>query len=113
VGDLDEWLARFVAAGFVVDPGSAWVGVTTCAGRPGCASALADVRGDAEQVMPAVAAGRPVHWAGCERRCGRPRGALDVVATGNGYAVDGTRVDGLGDGTGLAGAIDGARRVAR
>jgi precorrin-3B synthase len=113
-GDAAEWLARFVAAGFVVDPGSAWVGVTACAGRPGCASALADVRGDAARVMPKVAAGRSVHWAGCARRCGRPPDAVDVVATGNGYVVDGAAVDGTGDGAaGLAGAIDGARRAAR
>ncbi|MEV6867098.1 precorrin-3B synthase [Streptosporangium subroseum] len=31
----------------------------------------------------------PVHWAGCERRCGRPRGRVaDVVATGDGYRLD-------------------------
>ncbi|GII01467.1 precorrin-3B synthase [Planobispora takensis] len=31
----------------------------------------------------------PVHWAGCERRCGRPRGrVVEVVATGDGYRVD-------------------------
>jgi precorrin-3B synthase len=31
----------------------------------------------------------PVHWAGCERRCGRPRGRVaDVIATGDGYRLD-------------------------
>ncbi|GAA2875057.1 nitrite/sulfite reductase [Streptosporangium fragile] len=36
----------------------------------------------------------PVHWAGCGRRCGRPRGRVaDVVATGDGYRVE---LDGTG-----------------
>ncbi len=34
------------------------------------------------------AAGRgPQHWAGCERRCGRPAGSVDVLATGQGYEI--------------------------
>ncbi|MFC4534699.1 precorrin-3B synthase [Sphaerisporangium dianthi] len=33
----------------------------------------------------------PVHWAGCERRCGRPAGpAVLVIATGDGYRIDST-----------------------
>jgi precorrin-3B synthase len=78
-----------VAAGLVADPTSPWAGVTACAGRPGCAKALADVRADARA---AVAAGArepgalPVHWAGCERRCGAPRGRhVEMVATPAGY----------------------------
>jgi precorrin-3B synthase len=28
------------------------------------------------------------HWAGCERRCGRPSGdVVDVVATATGYRI--------------------------
>jgi precorrin-3B synthase len=79
------------AAGLVLDPGSPWLRVTACAGRPGCAKSLADVRGD---VVGAVASGSlPAdgarqHWVGCERRCGRPSGeVVDVVATGSGYRV--------------------------
>lgn len=30
--------------------------------------------------------GTPVHWAGCERRCGLPRGrVVELIATGDGY----------------------------
>jgi precorrin-3B synthase len=76
------------AAGLVTDPASPWVGVTACTGRPGCAKSLADVQEDARRWV----AGRsgptevPVHWAGCERRCGLPRGpVVQMVATADGY----------------------------
>lgn len=80
--------------GLVSAPGSVWEGVTACAGRPGCAKALADVRADAIRLMPAFQRDeRRVHWAGCERRCGKPSGRfVDVVAVGDGYLVDGERV---------------------
>ncbi|MER5323918.1 precorrin-3B synthase [Streptosporangium roseum] len=136
---LPRAAARLAEAGLVTDPGSPWIGVTACTGRPGCAKSLADVRADAARatvsrrgggtaattgagpgapigsdaphgtgpgsraepeggtprtVAPHVAdpprtGTLPVHWAGCERRCGRPRGRVaDVVATGDGYRVD-------------------------
>lgn len=79
------------AVGLITTPDSMWSGVTACAGQPGCAKALADVRGDAWQVMPRlVRDGRRVHWSGCERRCGKPAGVfVDILAVGNGYLVDG------------------------
>ena len=80
--------------GLITTPGSVWEGVTACAGRPGCAKALADVRADAIRLMPEMKRdGRRVHWSGCERRCGKPGGSfVDVVAVGDGYLVDGKRV---------------------
>ncbi len=93
VPDLPDAAAAssLAAAGLELDPGSPWLRVTACAGRPGCAKSLADVRSD---VVRAVAAGTlPAdgarqHWVGCERRCGRPAGeVVDVVATGSGYRV--------------------------
>jgi len=95
VGAVEE---RLAAVGLVVDPGSPWGGVTACAGRPGCAKSLADVRGDAWRVtlsLTSAPPGRPVHWSGCSRRCGRPAGdVIDVVAVDNdgdnGYLVDGS-----------------------
>ncbi|MFE5543962.1 cobalamin biosynthesis protein CobG [Streptomyces sp. NPDC056534] len=109
------------AAGLITRPDSPWAGVTACTGRPGCAKSLADVRADAvpgdpehpghrghpehpEHPEHARRPGRPghaeprpaapllpVHFSGCERRCGHPHGAwTDVLATAGGdYLVDG------------------------
>ncbi|ADP78562.1 nitrite reductase [Pseudofrankia inefficax] len=86
-------------AGLDAEPQSLWALVTACAGRPGCASALADVRADAADAVaagrltPAFAArplppGARAHWSGCARRCGRPAGSyVDIVAGPDGYLV--------------------------
>lgn len=71
--------------GLITDPDSPWHGVTACTGRPGCAKSLADVRADAVEWIRTRTSNVPVHWSGCERRCGRPVGAVDMVATGDGY----------------------------
>jgi precorrin-3B synthase len=79
--------APLAAAGLITDPTSPWHGVTACAGKPRCAKALADVRADAASLIRG-SGGVPVHWSGCSRRCGRPRGDIvDVLATGTGYEV--------------------------
>lgn len=117
--------AREVAdAGLVTDPGSPWVGVGACTGRPGCAKSLADVRahaaravagaprspdtpqgsGDARQGSPDAP---PVYFSGCERRCGHPGGrwvdALAISGTDYRLTVRDTREpDGVTD----AGATD-------
>ncbi|WP_354379282.1 precorrin-3B synthase [Streptomyces sp. PvR034] len=92
-------LARLAGAGLVTAPGGPWENVTACTGRPGCAKALADVRADARAVVaatgapvvgaPAGGAALPVHWSGCERRCGHPRAAawVDLVAGPRGYGL--------------------------
>ncbi|MCT9092755.1 cobalamin biosynthesis protein CobG [Streptomyces sp. ASQP_92] len=86
-----ERLRELGDAGFVTAPDAPWAGVGACTGRPGCAKALADVRRDA---LPGTG-GLPVHWSGCERRCGRPHGDwVDVTATADGVytvAVRGAR----------------------
>lgn len=97
--------ARLVAAGLSVAPDGPWKSVTACTGRPGCAKSLSDVRADARAVVEAQAVVEargpeavpesvPVHWSGCERRCGHPRGAawVDLVATPGGYRLDGRPV---------------------
>ncbi|MFE2104483.1 hypothetical protein ACFXAF_01215 [Kitasatospora sp. NPDC059463] len=84
-------LARLAAAGFRTAAGTAWDGASACTGLPGCAKSLADVRADAARALdgtPGGAGGLPVHWSGCERRCGHPAGRrVDVLATGQGYRV--------------------------
>lgn len=75
-------------AGLVTDPASPWVGVSACTGRPGCAKSLADVQKDARRWVTTLdaPAATPVHWSGCERRCGLPRGrVVQMVATADGY----------------------------
>ncbi|MGW3244854.1 precorrin-3B synthase [Streptomyces sp. NPDC001070] len=85
-----EALRRLAAAGFLTGEESPWRGVTACAGRPGCAKSLADVRADAEAALRDASPEPghrllPVHFSGCERRCGHPDGAwVDVVAGAGG-----------------------------
>jgi precorrin-3B synthase len=95
-GAADRWMVALREAGLVTEGDSKWVGVTTCAGRPGCAKALADVRRDAAEAARFVD-GRPVHWVGCERGCGSPAAPhVRVEATANGYLVDGAPVASAG-----------------
>ncbi|GAA3303514.1 precorrin-3B synthase [Dactylosporangium vinaceum] len=78
-------MADAVESGLVADPASPWAGVTACAGRPGCAKSLADVRADARAAVAAGTA-EPAHWVGCERRCGAPKGRhVEMLATPAGY----------------------------
>lgn len=90
VADGADAAKQLVSAGLTVDADAPEQHVTACIGMPGCAKSRADVRADATRVMPDRA--RQAHFAGCERRCGRPPGAADVVADGEGYRVDGTWV---------------------
>jgi precorrin-3B synthase len=82
-----QWTADLIDSGLALDARSPWVGVTACAGRPGCAKSLADVRADAAATS-AFVDGLPAHWAGCDRACGSPAGAhVRVLATPAGYRV--------------------------
>ncbi|GII58419.1 precorrin-3B synthase [Planotetraspora thailandica] len=88
-----RWARAVTEAGLVADPSSPWAGVSACTGRPGCAKSLADVQADATRAVTQASTQAahllPVHWAGCERRCGRPRGTVvEVVATGHGYRIE-------------------------
>jgi precorrin-3B synthase len=81
----DTVAGRLRETGLLLAPDAPLARVTACTGRPGCAKALADVRAEAKPVPGTTL---PVHWSGCARRCGRPRGAVvDVVATENGYTT--------------------------
>lgn len=72
-------------AGFGIDETSPWYGVSSCAGKPGCAKALADVQAEAART---AGQWKNVHFSGCARRCGRPVDTVvDVVATEDGYVI--------------------------
>ncbi|TQL60177.1 precorrin-3B synthase [Oryzihumus leptocrescens] len=120
-------LASLASAGFVTNARSPRAGVTACAGRTGCAKSLADVHADAEASFGAAqkASGTtllPLHWSGCERRCGHPTGArVEVVAQPGGHyvierhdAADPPTTTALTAGASpqaLAGAVSDARRT--
>jgi precorrin-3B synthase len=89
LGDAAGVLRDAAGLGFGTDEASPWLRVTACAGRPGCASALADVQADAA-AFAARWPGRLVHVSGCARHCGRPAATeIDVTATSEGYQVGG------------------------
>ncbi|NED98609.1 precorrin-3B synthase [Phytoactinopolyspora halotolerans] len=88
---IDDVTRNLRASGLRLDDADPSTGVTACVGSPGCASSHADVRHDTRAALPRLPAGVAVHVAGCARRCGQPRlHHIDVVATGDGYTVDGT-----------------------
>ncbi|HEY3877500.1 MAG TPA: precorrin-3B synthase [Trebonia sp.] len=89
LADADAVLRDAARLGFGTDDQSRWLRVTACAGRPGCASALADVQADAAGFAERWP-GRLVHVSGCARHCGRPAATeIDVTATSEGYQVAG------------------------
>jgi len=89
VPDAAAVLRDAACLGFGVDDASPWLRVTACAGRPGCASALADVQADAAAFATRWP-GRLVHVSGCGRHCGRPAATeIDVTATSEGYQIAG------------------------
>lgn len=110
--DATQALDRIVRAGLAAAPDSPWRSVTACTGRPGCAKSLADVRADARALVQETAGPLPVHWSGCERRCGHPRGTAwaDLVATPGGYRLGGGDPIPAGE---LAAALAEARNQSR
>jgi precorrin-3B synthase len=87
--DAAELIHDAVDIGFGVDATSPWLRITACAGRPGCASALADVQADAA-AFAARWPDRIVHVSGCARHCGRPAATqVDVTASSEGYQIAG------------------------
>ncbi|WP_207394073.1 precorrin-3B synthase [Actinomadura formosensis] len=84
--EAERIAARLEAAGFAAGAASPWVGVTACTGGPGCAKSRGDVQGEARRWVAGLerAPAVPVHWVGCERRCGTPRGPVVLKMPGEG-----------------------------
>ncbi|WP_424211174.1 hypothetical protein ACN20G_03195 [Streptomyces sp. BI20] len=76
-------------AGLITEARDPRARISACVGRPGCAKAHADVRAEALALADTADGPLPVHWSGCDRRCGHPRGTawVDVIA-----GPDGTRL---------------------
>lgn len=79
---IPEVVSALDAVGLPSDPGSPWLGVSACSGLGECRRARADVRSLARDFVRQRdrAAETAVHFAACERGCGRPPGASLVVA---------------------------------
>ncbi len=95
IHDLSESVADQVVRvlaplGLIFNAESPWLRVSACVAAPGCRHALSEVRGDAAQAVAGGVSGR-VHFVGCARNCGRPKGAHTLYqATGDGeYEVFG------------------------
>ena len=71
--DAESARVSLQGGGFLLAADEPLARTTACIGRPGCASALTDVRRDAVQ-LATQHAGR-LHVSGCDRRCGHPRGS--------------------------------------
>lgn len=90
VADPGPGAAQRLRAADLRTPGDPALRISACAGRPGCAKAHADVRGDVRDLLAAATVLPRAHVVGCERRCGAPHGPhLDVVAQPDGtYRID-------------------------
>ncbi|CAO5150240.1 precorrin-3B synthase [Frankia sp. AiPs1] len=110
--DIPGIRARLAAAGLVVEPGAGWTGVTSCAGRPGCARSVTDVRRDATRLAAATRTPAEVSAAATRTPAEVSVGATgmppEVSAGGSRAAQGGGPLAGS-----LAGSATGTRRPAR
>lgn len=83
----DAALRVLAPLGLVFDEGSRWLEVSACVGSPGCGQSRADVRAEAVRAVDSDPdqIGEPVHYAGCERACGRPPAGRVLIATDGGF----------------------------
>lgn len=91
IHDLEESVAEQVVRvlaplGLIFDARSPWLRVTACVGAPACGHGVSEVRDDAARLAASgLGDDARVHFLGCGRGCGRPRGAhTEYRATGDG-----------------------------
>ncbi len=80
--------AAAVEAGFIIEPDDPRLAVSACVGRPGCASAFAATRADAEILAAERASWLQdgVHLSGCPKGCAHPASAAVTLMGGpDGY----------------------------
>ncbi len=81
--------------GLILDPADPRLSAAACAGRPACASALADTRADATWLARQFP-GLALHVSGCAKGCAHPApAAATLVGRADGYALvrDGAAAD--------------------
>jgi precorrin-3B synthase len=86
--DADGVIAELARVGWSADPADRRHLVSACVGRAGCAATHADTIGAAESWIAAPAAGPgPIHFAGCDKRCGAGRVPVVVAASDGTFAT--------------------------
>ncbi|MCS4489356.1 MULTISPECIES: precorrin-3B synthase [unclassified Corynebacterium] len=85
-GDAEAIVKVLAPLGLILDANSPWLKVSACTGLPGCQKSHSVTRSDASEFIErGYDLDTPVHFSGCERRCGHPLTTYtDYVAVGDG-----------------------------
>jgi precorrin-3B synthase len=91
-GTLDEWLSRFKAEGFILDPADPRRAIAACPGAPACVNATTSTQDDALRLAPLArqlsAQGIGLHVSGCAKGCAHSgRAPVTLVAASGLYGL--------------------------
>lgn len=88
---VGELFRHPASAAFIHEAGDPRLGIVSCAGKPGCASAHYETKPLSERLIAQglrAEPAKPVHLSGCAKGCARPsEAALHVVGTAEGIAL--------------------------